>query len=359
MGDCRGQLLPADQQVILDRYADYYARPCPVTATKLFRAVRDYDFADYTDFLADVQRLPRVRTAGDKFKTNGSTGFGYTEYAFGPCPQFWLSEIEKTLRSPWGGDDAVYLNEVFPVPNPFPSAFTPPNWLNLNFDDPHAPDVLGTVPPGRTLVALPNRFLYMLARPDYVEILKNYHLTSLGWEPFFPPTLPVNDQMINWKSGFNFYTCAAGERHSLPIFLPGQFTRNLLNLASDDGCRDDLIEYQGVADCLCGRRRAVFHFVPHAAHQIGGSVDLAGQLRSVYKNLQFIQTGAELAVCHTTRDFFDAELLQNYWGRELKFCPGEVFFLGRTCKLPPFWNNLQGRRRVTLANMGRRQVKLP
>lgn len=48
------------------------------------------------------------------------------------------------------------------------------------------------------------------------------------------PKIPLNDQMIDWSSGGNFYTCHYGVRHWLPLFSihDGKYN-NLLNLSSD------------------------------------------------------------------------------------------------------------------------------
>jgi hypothetical protein len=141
-----------------------------------------------------------------------------------------------------------------------------------------------------------------------------------------------NDQMINWKSGVNFYTCCHNHQHFLPIFVKrdGRFF-NLLNFLtlSDDS---DIFEIEPQKElCGCGRFRMPFRFVPHFRH----SIDVKLQFQTEVRWVQLIQAEALNVYSDIELLTVDKISIESLLGSAI-YKAGQFYQLG-TSKIPLLW----------------------
>lgn len=157
------------------------------------------------------------------------------------------------------------------------------------------------------ILGTPRDFMRPSTDPRFNEWVENNpHLFNLivnmYWEPFFHfGTIPTNDQMVDWRSGLNFYTCEKGNKHVLQIYIEKEgLTRNLLNVASNWVPKSDKFEIKNYFLCPCGKLAANLEFIPHYQNMIIDrhgeyfyEPDIVKQLKGTYKTLQFYQDPAD------------------------------------------------------------------
>lgn len=361
---------------LITAYSQYYAKANETNAHNLYENLIAYDFTDYQSFCTDVLPLYHMAdTVGDHFtlESNGSSG-EYRQYLFGPLPRLWLKLVEEYTRKPHGQGSIVNLVDCFPeffdckhcTLLPVEDGITICTKIVTNFSQPSILKILDgafatlTDQYGElTVLGKPNRFLYLNGLPGWKELVEKYRLklTSTGWEPFYSNSVFVNDTMVNWKTGVNFYTCESGHKHCLPIFVrTSDGYVNLLNL-KDKQVRaiDDewLVGPQKVCDC--GKPAIDFVFTPHIDNTIKNSrgiiykCDMASQLTGSYRNLQFIQEGDTIIVAFcgnmTSNDVSIIERMFDEFAIKMKI--GTVNRVGLH-KFPSFWNGSSVSERVSM-----------
>jgi hypothetical protein len=163
---------------------------------------------------------------------------------------------------------------------------------------------------------------------------------------FMKRQIHLNDQMIDWKSGINFYTCTNNQKHFLPLFsIRKNHYKNLLNLTDYKSSKDDFIKINPKPiKCECGKIRCEFEFIPHYKNFIDGfnyedCLDFANKISSQIRWFQIIQINKKMHVFyennqnHNLLDV-DAEKIDIMFNKP-KYIRGQKFRVGS--KIPAFW----------------------
>ncbi len=204
------------------------------------------------------------------------------------------------------------------------------------------------------LLTTPNVALYLLTHKLYSALI-NYHsnhihsIITINTDPFYPDHKIMRDQMINWQTGLNYYTCQHGNTHILPLFTTD--LRNALNAyAIKAPCPppcDDLMLLKKKEICRCGKMAYDLKYVPHIHNQIkkDGMIirpfEIANNLSFCYYNLQFEQKNNNITVHYVTKDnnSKDLEYIYDYFSQykfNVIFSANTIFNVGQ--KQPAFWN---------------------
>jgi hypothetical protein len=298
-------------------------------------------------------------------RTSGSTRQVPRLYQFGPNFQFWRHAVWDLTRFPLGYREIIslYPSQASGQPISVYSKLGRHVILCSPFNEPILKSLIGVLGqflndyPACSLNATPDTYLYLnnqAAFRDFaIENRDRFNLMSENWEPFYKQRelkengVHINNPMMDWSTGLNFYTCFEGHQHVLPLFASGEGRRvNLLNLFPPVeigfGDEDDLFIPESVSRCDCGLNRLNFQFLPHQATAIRTShgevihdVALAEQLSSNFQGLQFVQRDDTIHVLYRTDGAFqDRELLNDYFslrGFRLAWEPGKVLHLGSKC----------------------------
>lgn len=170
-------------------------------------------------------------------------------------------------------------------------------------------------------LASDNKFCHFM-----IENSKRINLINTGITAFFKKNrlieagVHINDNMIDWYSGLNFYTCRHNNKHVLPMFfMNDRVSTNLLNLSrrGEMVIKSDHFEIEPILACQCGKRAYNLSFIPHI--RVTPTIDnltfyrpdLAEMLIGSYCNMQFIQTAEKDLEIHYTGKLidYDRELL--------------------------------------------------
>jgi hypothetical protein len=264
---------------IVEHYARYLERQDEKSIDDLFECTLSYDFADYEADMLEIAEMHRISaTCGDGLTllhTNGSSDGSPRRYEFGPHFARWAGHIEPFLRALYCGTCIMLCCRIGSGCSPKRLTFTEVENNKRHYDASgnlldrwqlrelfnHVKDIherRGKV----SLSAFPDVWNMLLSNPffnnlceenrDRIAFFVNSDFEMLfGSEKFL-----FRDQMINWSSGLNFYTCEAGTKHFLPIFHNEEGCTNILNVLArrDDS---DSVALGARARCKCGR-----HFMP-------------------------------------------------------------------------------------------------
>lgn len=184
----------------------------------------------------------------------------------------------------------------------------------------------------------------MLISTDYLSFYKKEILLN--------KRIQINDCMINWKTGVNFFRCKYNSNHVIPIYLKvsENCIFNLLNLYKNDSnilCNDDFfnIEVKNQV-CQCGLNKCVVDFIPHKniSFYRNGFLELADKLNSHFLNLQFVKKSNFVIDCLYIVDGLfhneDRFLIQNFFFEyEINFLKNKYIFTGKN-KLDFFYVNV-------------------
>lgn len=283
---------PSEEQTFLVRpvndlvrnYREYYREQSTQAFDSLFSCMLDYDFSSYREDIRRIFAMWReAKCVGDTslLKSGGSTSGVPSTYEFGPNFRHIRLAIEGFLRmsynktiliggSPglevvlyreednwpqfdmqvmcdWGNRVSVekffgLFEKTFSSHGPINLVALPALWLSLTYDplfldwaDANSPKI----------GALVN-----------TDSVKCFNKTKCR----------TRDQMIEWGSGANFYTCGMGRYHFLPTFFCASPSRcyNLLNVKKNERDFDDFLSIGDEVDvCGCGKPKPRFSFLPH------------------------------------------------------------------------------------------------
>jgi hypothetical protein len=297
---------------LVDAYLRYYRDSSDIAVGKdLLAAIRNYSFDDFFE----LQKVRPPVINGDYIKlSSGGTISQAAVYNFGNHPKFWLSKIERFIKNP-KRLRAVNLLMNRPVMNNHRftgrlhdiGGYYYTHTLSLEHDNLS----LNLLEDFDLVCGEPKLLLYLLRDPDFLK-LTHLSISSTSYEPFFPrPTgFYINDNMVDWKTGLNFYHCPYQVRHFLPIFAVGDdnYVYNLLNLSGERFPADDIFKIgTEIKHCLCGRNYLDVEFFPHYMYAIVSKLgyfydlQLPDQLVDQYKNLQFIKNGNQIDVLYVNR----------------------------------------------------------
>lgn len=356
-------------------YEKYYQNP-RYWGKQLWQDILEYDYCDYDEFCNDILSLRRSIESGHKdclmLKTGGSLGTR-REYAFGPQPHSWLSNVEKRLKFPFRTENvkSFWITGGFPNWRKYPA---------IHKEQPFGPytnailqnetmmqdcirlyeniiEEFGLV----HLVARPEKFLFLLSHQEFVERVLNklgskiVSLINTDGPPFFNSkvlsqyNIFFNDQMINWETGVNFYTCRNGHKHFLPIFVYHQYqSTNLLNLCNTSMVEtDDFVSIEPtIIKCQCGVNRLRIDFIGHCKNcpVINGNafidLSIAESLTSNAINLQFVQNENVINIYCIEINDTDKNFLDSYWqklGLTVQFHEDWFATSKAERKIPHFW----------------------
>lgn len=342
-------------------FEDYYRNPVE-HPDQLVEAIVNYNFKSYSqdvEHIAALKQFYRRSEGASIVKSNGSTLTSSIYYQFGPHFGFWRAKIERILR---GYDILVslmndthatasceYLHPVV-IEQPLDRYCI---YLDLGSEDNRNQlrTILAQICNAHnkkiSLCAKPNTWLHASTDHAVFNDLFSYKpfiksLVNEDWEAWVSRqlinTFHFNDQMIDWKSGINFYTCTSNTRHFLPIFhITGTSSSNLLNLAMDVDLVSDHWEITDftVQMCPCGRPFLPTVFRSKQDHQVSVPRSLIENLKAGYSNLQFVSHNNTLhALYSTTTGDPDIDLLLNY-SREKDILRDRQYYVGR--KKYNFW----------------------
>lgn len=194
----------------------------------------------------------------------------------------------------------------------------------------------------------PNVLLYLNSFAEFRDFIvdQQVEIITTGCVPFFKKDellaagMHINNNMISWFDGLNFYTCRYNRKHCLPIFALDDGVIFLLNAC----CRsrqqpDDYFEASAAGICHCDKTAYDLKFRPHVSRLPDiYDEDLAEKLAGHYQNLQFIQTESDLYIYHVGTTQLDEDLLRSL-SPSVKFVENKAFQV--VTKRPAFYKCLE------------------
>lgn len=273
---------------LIESYAEYFERQTEESVDLLFDSLLNYDFREYRDDAEKVAGMSRsFRCDHDPvlLYTNGSSSGRRTPYGFRPQFFRWASRIEPFLRNIHSGRNIFLCCRI--------GTGVPPRKLLIsevtnnkkhydasgNFLDDNQIEELfrftGSVYEKFGEVnfsAFPDVWNMLFSNPLFNHLCEENRekigcLVNSDFEMFFTNrNLYVRDQMINWKSGVNFFTCRFGHKHFLPIFHMLGGCLNLTNLAGQYDDSDKVRLQEERVLCECGRIRVPMEVLFHQRH---------------------------------------------------------------------------------------------
>lgn len=302
-------------------YNDYIN--CNTHLEHLYRLIVDFDdFENYNQYFVEATRK---NFSVSKLFTNGSTGnpkqYNFSEF------EFWRPRIERFLRS-YEGFTPIHI---------FDRPFLPKNSLSKSLSDGCEVYHLSMASPTQvdelfdhinkaagqiSIITTPNVWLHITSSPSlsdrFNQCQKIVQGVNTDWDKiglFQNLRFPVKDQMIDWYTGLNFYTCDSGQKHILPIFQQtSDGCHNLLNLICDKHQCDDHFEIKEFVRCECGRLRPTFDFRSHKKNWLEINHELIHQLKDTYINLQFFLIEDRIhifRICHGSAT--DTDLIRSVY----------------------------------------------
>lgn len=358
--------------MLLYAYERYYRNPILENAEFLCHNIMTWDCSDSLEELAVLRQnfAMQPNYADFFFRSNGSTHHA-RQFGFGPHGSYWLNQIEDCVKYRQHNRYVMLYMSIFV--HSYQCGFyrssleqikndtIPAHYMAfVRWERPGAVDYLIDELQKINNYALfsnPNNWLYLLSHPVFREFIQTSSLTSAmstNWDGFYkkpPPGVHFNDNMVNWTTCMNFYTCPYGTRHFLPTFVVATTgIVNLLNLSQPPTwpIDDQMVVASDVRRCDCGKNYMPFEFVPHVEYAIRSSsgelvycLDLANDLNALYLNLQFIQHGGTVDVLYITTDLQpDTEIITEYFakhGLNTRFIKNHYWSAGG--KLPVFWRD--------------------
>lgn len=313
-------------QDLIRAYQAFYQTANP--NEDFIHALTSYDFSDYHSTMSELSKLqPHPCGKVLKMQTSGSTTGLVREYKFGPISA--IPQIESTLQNTKSSYSIMinaYNDQHIPdfVDNSHIVHDLTFN-LKLQFQNTNLSalsDHLKTIHGNVCLYSKPLSLLYLSHSPEFLKIIDQFKdqitcINTSDWEPLFrkkaliSKNIHLNDHMIDWMTGINFYSCSYGQYHFLPTFVYRDNTsRNLLNLTSISWrAADDLVKFGEVIPCACGKNRMAFSIIPHHIHQISNYFevktaiyDVMEELLDPYINLQFVEQENLINILYTRAD---------------------------------------------------------
>ncbi len=333
---------------LIQLFADYYEQPRG-NWPALFNGLQTYDFEDHQLLQDEVLAItPMVECDPDPQRSN--TG---TPYTFDPA--FLKADVEIFLR----GLDTVehfFVWDQIKRPNlhfkeSVGLAIGKIQHVILVTDIWHqtktVADYINRTCSQKThILGYANALWQMMANEEFLDAVKGSIKGFINTDgpAFINTTLSqnftFNDQMINWKSGVNFFTCSHNRKHFLPIFAArngGYY--NLLNLKRFWIPVDDLFEVQGFEDCACGKPAPILNFIPHVSNFIDYRqvMGMANHLNSKFRWIQIVQH-KDIKVMYETSlgtDITPEDVATIKKLGDVSFHKGDYLQIGN--KFPSFW----------------------
>jgi hypothetical protein len=264
------------------------------------------------------------------------------EYRFGPFDERILTTVEGRLEEAKEDHVVVNVNPQQNVVGRYYVAINPfsEDWESSLFR------YFYWNPSIRRLYAQPSCLIFLLRSQRIVDYLRDggVGVISTGEPMMFNRSLCsdiyLNDKMINWRSGLNFWTCRHGGSHWLPLFTrrSGRLY-NLLNLADKSGIEEDDLHSLEPGDvCRCGVRSGKVNVVSHyrnspVRRSLADVQSLFNRLEGTYFNFQYIETTDGSHLLYTALKGNDESILREW--SDCRLWPGSFMKVGR--KRPAIW----------------------
>jgi len=348
---------------LVNAYKEYYKNQDINSAEYLFNAILNYDFKNHEYDMRKIFNMKiytKTTDSGVLLSTNGSAGTK-KQFLFAPHFSFWHSKIEPFLRS------KDKYQTIMLVDQHRDSAYETGilteylksnqkdynyncNWLKVENIDVFF-NLLNDLYKSKGLInlyCLSHIWMRLITNSYFKEKLlenssKIHCIVNSDCNPFFKKiSIYFRDQMIDWGTGLNFYTCKNENRHFLPTFCIYQDKiYNLLNLQNSKVSSDDFVELKEVFFCNCGslfiKNNMVFHFNNMIIDFEKNTIkieDLYDNLKSNSISVQFHQDFSEkITVYYKDVDFLksDISLIEKYFnekGLKIKFEKDRYFLVG-------------------------------
>jgi hypothetical protein len=317
--------------MLVSSYKKYYKDSSTNNLEELVHSIKNYDFKNYYQDMKEIfyfYKMTNKKIKSENLETNGSTTGIPKSYLFGPNCWECLHNIEFFLRNK--------IKKTVCVTNIIFGMYQKPLDFNKRENDKiadlvvlgewscesHIEKLIETL---KDYYSIHGKF-NILAHPNILlclstnEVFRNWcaldHKINSIINTDFDLSIKkiknvyVRNQMIDWKSGGNFYTCEYNNFHFLPIFFIFENEIfNLLNLNKKfknnkiyNVKNEDLISTGDLDNCACGRNYIKLNFITHFRNKIKFNNrknnkinnfvsfdDLYDQLEDNYYNLQFYQ----------------------------------------------------------------------
>jgi len=349
---------------LLSLFEQYYRDPHQVWPD-LFYGLTHYSFDNYFRLIDEALKMTPSLTlvTSQPQKTNSGS-----QYYF--APTIVKSDVEVYLRYRRPYDELLYIedslwrkdfssefedNSMY-YKKPIHCLYLDDLWANAGlvnlFVEKYAtgktyifgrPNSLWQLMDNEEFLARSHRMLHGFVNVDCPAFADAGFSSKYGCE--------FNDQMIDWKSGLNFYTCLKGHKHFIPIFVERRGC--FINLLNSDrfsvNAADEFIVNTPFELCECGSYRCGFKFRSHI-HNMPKNIDydrvlrLRSELVSKYRTIQFVENKNCIEVFYLVSndeemDKADVHLINEVFD-EPKFNKGRYFQLGR--KLYYIWSHRSG-----------------
>jgi len=323
--------------MLVRNYKKYYENSSIKNLEELLDSIINYNFKNYYQDIKEIfyyYKATNKKIKSENLETNGSTKGIPRKYPFGPNCGECLYNIEFFLRNK--------NKKTICITNIFFGIFKKP----LDFSKNENEKIADLVVRGEwsceshieklieiledyylthgsfNILAHPNILLCLSTNEifrDWCEV--NYNkinsIINIDYDLSIKKIkkVYVRNQMIDWKSGGNFYSCEHNNYHFLPtFFILKNEIFNLLNLNKKKSINGDLISTGDLGICDCGKTYIELNFITHFANKIkiknkkNNKIDnfisfneLYDQLEDNYYNLQFNQNNDEINVLYSSK----------------------------------------------------------
>jgi hypothetical protein len=299
-----------DASEVLENYYNYCHYPTLARAESLWESITDSpgDFFKILDEIYFVRQTapPYISKDSLLLYSSGSTG-NVRKYGLGPFGTFWLESVEKKIKNP-DNRCHVWVQRTVGF-HRYKPVVSDGDWIydhrvfGNSLDAGELIGALDKLPHPLIVNSTPSFFLALLKDDDFCRWARSRdcRFSSTVTSSFYPSRLAVNDNMIDWSSGYNFYHCSHNKRHFLPLFAGTSEVFNILNLCGESSAPSDLLTMVGEQGlCDCGDWIVPTTFVPHVVTTIqtrDGFLSLkplADLLEERYESFQVVQRRDDL-----------------------------------------------------------------
>lgn len=359
--------------MILKNYSDYFKNQTFENLEKLIDSLFLYDFENYQEDMSLIfEMYKKTKSTQEKSEltSNGSTGAPKL-FHFGPNCSDCIGMVEAKLRMR-NYKTILVWNPVFGNKSNLRFKISESKNNKMDFDvvgewsfESHISKLIlfldycflkwGRI----NVLSLPHIWICLTTNPKFRSWVEDNSgkinaFVNTDCDATFKKTngIHILDQMIDWSTGINFYTCNHGERHFLPIFFKeGHESCNLLNLTKNKFKVDDEFLLKDFKKCICGKNTIAFDFLSHKSNRVidpeGKAVDFQGffdMLDHHFLSLQLHQdANGKVVVFYCSKQNVDDDLskidlfLRQRNIEKIAFVRSKYFQIGR--KRPSFWRS--------------------
>lgn len=311
---------------MLKLYEQYYTNPNESNLIKLWDQIKEFNDFDCWEPISlqikEIRDYYNYDVESSQLNTNGSVPGGLRSYTFGANFNKWLDRIERYLRTCGGLPGIViHLNDSNDVGKTIQDAKELRiNNREKNVDCSLTCSILHLNHMVRLNNLLKNEVgnIFLMSYPltwlrcsfnDYMTtfVFNNVHnlrLVNADYECWvktkFREKYFINDQMIDWFTGLNFYTCYFGNKHTLPIFCQSNEGCTYLLNQTVKGFQkcDDHFVINNTFRCKCGKTAINLSFIAHQFNHLHFDRQIIDRLHASYLNLQFVEHDDKLHILY-------------------------------------------------------------